>query len=755
MKSELPLHPFAFILHPWFFPPPAPHFSLWRALGNGPTATGDKMATQIVELAGRGLALESGILAKQAHGAVCARLGDTIVLATVVAAQPREGIDFFPLTVEFEAKMYAAGKIPGTRYVRREGRPAESAVLAARRIDRSLRPLFPAGYRDELQVIVTPLSADPENPPDIPGLIAASAALAVSPIPFRGPIGAVRVAKIADDFVINPTYQQLDESQLDLVVAANRQGTVMLEAIADEVPEETLAAALEAARPALLEIISAQEALAAQVGQPKQAFSPPQIAPETLAAVEPFLPQLKEALLRPEKQAREAAMQETIAEIAGRLSEQFPERSGETTNAVEETLDREFRRLLLEEGLRPDGRKPEEIRPISCEVGLLPRAHGSALFTRGQTQVLSTATLGTVGEEQLIDDLGVAESKRYMHHYNFPPFSVGEVKPMRGPSRRDIGHGALAERALLAVLPEEEEFPYTIRVVSDVLESNGSSSMASVCGSSLALMDAGVPIRAAVAGISIGLINGSGDYRLLTDIQGIEDRNGDMDFKIAGTRTGITAMQLDVKCRGLSPQIVSQALGQARRARLEILEKMQACISAPRPELAPHAPRIYTMEIAPDKIGAVIGTGGKVIRRIQSEHDVKIDVEDDGRVFVAATDAASAQAALKEIEALTRDIEVGEVYLGKVVRTAPFGAFVELLPGKDGLLHISHVARGRVERVEDVLKVGDTVEVRVSEVDPQGKVRLIRNDLPPLAPSNPHPNRERGPRRRPPENRRR
>lgn len=703
------------------------------------------MPTQIADLAGRPVALESGTLAKQADGAVVVRLGDTIVLATAVAAAPRAGIDFFPLTVEFEAKMYAAGKIPGTRYVRREGRPAESAILAGRRTDRSIRPLFPEGYRDELQVIVTPLSADPENPPDVLGMIGASAALTISQIPFRGPIGAVRVAKIADRYVINPTYQELDESELDIVVAGTKSGIVMVEATADQTSEEAIAAAVEAAQPAIAEIIAAQERLAAEIGKAKLQVTPPAVSEEVRQAAAAFAGEFEAALLNPDKLARQTATAEKLTELTTRLTEQFPEQAAEVKTALEQLLGGVFRRLVLERGIRPDGRTPEEVREISSSIGLLPRAHGSALFTRGQTQILSTVTLGTVGEEQLIDDLGIEESKRYMHHYNFPPYSVGEVKPMRGPSRRDIGHGALAERALLAVLPEEEEFPYTIRVVSDVLESNGSSSMASVCGSSLALMDAGVPITSPVAGISIGLVSEGEQYKLLTDIQGIEDHDGEMDFKVAGTREGVTAVQMDIKSHGISLEMLKNTLAQARRARLQILEKMEATISVPRPDLAAHAPRIYTIEIDPEKIGAVIGTGGRVIRKIQSDHDVKIDVEDDGRIFIAAADAASAQAALKEIETLTKDIEPGEVYTGKVVRTAPFGAFIELAPGKDGLLHISQIAQGRIERVEDVLNVGDTVEVKVLEVDPQGKVRLVRNDIPPMAPpsSGPRPPRDR------------
>ena len=692
------------------------------------------MATQIVELAGRTIAFESGTLAKQADGAVCVRLGDTIVLATAVSSTPREGIDFFPLSVEFEAKMYAAGKIPGTRYVRREGRPAESSILAGRRIDRCIRPLFPEGYKNELQIVVTPLSADPENPPDVLGIVGASAALMISSVPFSGPVGAVRVAKIGDNFVINPTFQEIDESELDMVVAGSKEGVTMVESTADQVPEEIIAGAIEAALPAIAQIIEAQEKLAAEIGKPKQEVPAVAIPAEIEAAVEVHAGEVEAAMFNPDKLARQEAQTSKRKEVIEKLTELFPEQVSGIKHAFEKLTYRIFRRSILDKGLRPDGRGLEDVREISCDVGLLPRAHGSALFTRGQTQVLSTVTLGTVGEEQLIDDLGMEESKRYMHHYNFPPYSVGEVKPMRGPSRRDIGHGSLAERALLAVLPEEEEFPYTIRVVSDVLESNGSSSQASVCGSTLALMDAGVPITAAVAGISVGLVTEGDQYRLLNDIQGIEDHEGEMDFKVAGTAEGVTAIQMDIKNHGLSMQILRDALEQARRARLFILDKMNATISIPRDELAAHAPRIYTIEIDPEKIGAVIGTGGRVIRKIQADHDVKIDIEDDGRVFIAATDQASAEAAKKEIETLTKDVEVGEVFTGKVVRTAPFGAFIELAPGKDGLLHISQIAQGRIERVEDVLNLGDTVEVKVIEVDPQGKVRLVRNDIPPIAP---------------------
>jgi len=677
------------------------------------------------------LSVEAGTLAKQAGGAVCVRLGDTITLVTATMAPPREGIDFFPLLVDYEEKMYAAGKIPGIRYIRREGRPSENAILAARRADRSIRPLFPKGLRNDIQVIATVLSADPDNAADLPAMVGASAALCVSPIPFNGPIGAVRVGRIGEEFVINPTYSERDQSDLDLVVVLGLDGVLMLEGMADQLSEEVMVEAVRFAVPHAQEVIEMQRSLTAEAGKPKIEFTASEVGEDVRAAVGRFSEAVREAIQSPDKQTREDTTATMIEGLSSQLAEEFPERLAEIKAALDEQTDRELRRLILDEGRRPDGRGPEDIRPISCEVGLLPRTHGSALFTRGQTQVMSVVTLGGVGDEQLIDDLGVVESKRYMHHYNFPPYSVGEVRPMRGASRRDQGHGALAEKALLPLLPEEESFPYTIRVVSEVLESNGSSSMASVCGSSLALMDAGVPITSAAAGISIGMVSDGTRHQLLTDIQGVEDFNGDMDFKVGGTRRGVTALQVDVKEAGLSLEVVEAAFAQARRARELVLDRMDETISTPRPELAPHAPRVFTLEVDSDKIGDIIGPGGKTIKKLEADYEVKIDIEQDGRVFIAAVDQASGSQVVQIIEDITRELKVGEVYTGKVVRIVPFGAFVELLPGRDGLLHISQIARERIDKVEDVLKLGDEVEVRVIEIDPQGKVRLTRKDLVP------------------------
>ncbi len=687
------------------------------------------MAIAQCELDGRPISVETGTLAKQADGSVCVRLGDTITLVTVTMASPREGIDFFPLLVDFEEKMYAAGKIPGVRYIRREGRPSENAILSARRTDRSVRPLFPKGFRNDIQIIATVLSADPDNAPDILGMIGASAALTVSSVPFLGPVGSVRVGRIDGNFVVNPTYSERDQSDLDLIVALGPEGVVMLEGMADQLPEDVVADAIAFAIPHAEAIIEMQRELQKAAGKPKIDFTPLKIADDIQSAVAKFGSTIRQAIQSNDKQAREEATAEILEKLQADLADEFPERLSEIKAALEEQTDIELRGLILDENRRPDGRSPEEIRPLQCEVGLLPRAHGSALFTRGQTQVMSVVTLGGVGDEQLIDDLGVVESKRFMHHYNFPPYSVGEVRPIRGPSRRDLGHGSLAEHALLPLLPEEEEFPYTVRVVSEVFESNGSSSMASVCGSSLALMDAGVPIRAAIAGISIGMVNDGSRHKLLTDIQGVEDFSGDMDFKVAGTRQGITALQMDVKLTGLNLDTIREAFDQARRARAVLLDKMEQTIQGPRPELAPHAPRVFTIEIDPEKIGDVIGPGGKMIRKLEADFTCKIDIQQEGRIFIAAPDQVSGEQAVKTIQNMTREVQVGETYLGKVVRITPFGAFIELLPGRDGLLHISQIARERIERVEDVLNMGDQVEVRVIEIDPQGKVRLTRKDL--------------------------
>ena len=686
------------------------------------------MAIASCELDGRTISLETGTLAKQADGSVCVRLGDTIVLVTATMAAPREGIDFFPLLVDLEEKMYAAGKIPGVRYIRREGRPSENAILTARRIDRAMRPLFPKGFRNDVQVIATVLSADPDNAPDLPAMVGASAALSVSSIPFLGPVGAVRVARVGEKFVINPTYGERDESALDMTVAVCPTGVVMLEGMADELSEEVVMEAIKFAMPYAQTVLEMQVKLAGEVAKEKVKYAAVAVSEEMRAAVGRFGERIRAALQDPDKKARENATQEVVVALSAELAEKFPERAPEIKMALDEQVYKELRDMILKTGVRPDGRKAEDIREVTCEVGLLPRTHGSALFVRGQTQVMSAVTLGGVGDEQLIDDIGVVESKRYMHHYNFPPFSVGEVKPLRGASRRDIGHGSLGERALLPMLPEEEVFPYTIRVVSEVLESNGSSSMASVCGSSLSLMDAGVPIRGAVAGISIGMVSDGPRYQLLTDIQGVEDFSGEMDFKVAGTRQGITAMQMDVKLAGLTVEQMSGAFAQARRAREFLLDRMNECISAPRPELAPHAPRVYTVVIDPEKIGDVIGPGGRMIKKIEADFGVKVDIEQDGRVFVAATDQESGEKAVKLIRDITRELTVGEVYQGKVVRVVPFGAFIELMPGRDGLLHISQMAPHRVERVEDVMNLGDVVEVKIIEIDPQGKVRLARKD---------------------------
>lgn len=707
------------------------------------------MAIATRKLDGKALSIEAGTLAKQADGSVCVRLGDTITLVTATMAAPREGVDFFPLLVDYEEKMYAAGKIPGIRYVRREGRPGENAILTARRIDRTIRPLFPKGFRNDIQVVATVLSADPDNAADIPAMVGASAALCLSPLPFLGPVGAVRVGRVGEGFVINPTYSERDQSDLDLIVAVAEDGVLMLEGTADQLPEEILVEAIRFSLPYAHEVMDMQRSLLAEAGKPKIEFAPLAAGEDLQGAVARFSDAIREAIQHPDKKARENATAEVLEQLSAELAEEFPERLVEIRAALEELTSQELRKLILDEGLRPDGRSAEEIRPVSCEVGLLPRAHGSALFARGQTQVMSVVTLGGVGDEQLIDDLGVVESKRYMHHYNFPPYCVGEVRPIRGPSRRDVGHGSLVEKALLPVLPEEESFPYTIRVVSEVLESNGSSSMASVCGSSLALMDAGVPILTAVAGISIGLVADGRRRQLLTDIQGVEDFNGDMDFKVAGSRQGVTAVQLDVKLWGLPMEIIGQAVSQARRARDYLLDRMTETIPAPRPELAPHAPRIFTLEIHPDKIGDLIGPGGKMIKKLEADFSVEIDIEQDGKVFVAAPDQASGEHAVRAIEDITRELKAGETYTGKVVRIVPFGAFVELLPGRDGLLHISQISRERIDRVEDVLKLGDEVLVRVIEIDPQGKIRLGRTDLGPPTEGRPAEGRPTRPERRP------
>ncbi|HHW18435.1 MAG TPA: polyribonucleotide nucleotidyltransferase [Firmicutes bacterium] len=679
------------------------------------------------ELGGRPLTLEFGKMAKQANGSVLVRYGDTSVLVTACASkEPKEGVDFFPLTVDVEERLYAVGRIPGS-WGRREGRPPEKSILQARVTDRPIRPLFPKGFRNEVQVIVIPLSIDHDCSPEIAGMIGASAALSVSDIPFGGPIGAVEVGLVNGQFVINPTVKEIEESELRLTVAGTKEAVLMVEAGANQVPEDTMVEAIMAGHEVIKELVAFQERIVAEIGKPKMEaviFAPGE---DVVARVrELATPRIREAIRVEEKLSRESAIDEILQEVFAEMAEEFPEREGEIAEAFHDVLKEEVRRMILETGTRPDGRRPDEIRPITCEVAVLPRVHGSALFTRGQTQVLSVATLGATSDIQELDTTGVEEFKRYIHHYNFPPFSTGEAKPLRGPGRREIGHGALAERALLPVIPGEEEFPYTIRVVSEVLESNGSTSMASVCGSTLCLMDAGVPIKAPVAGIAMGLIKGPDRSVILTDIQGMEDALGDMDFKVAGTEKGITALQMDIKIAGVTKEILRTALERARAARLFILEKMRATIEKPRETLSPYAPRIIVVEIDPEKIRDVIGPGGKTINKITQETGVKIDIEQDGRVFISATDEKSGLRAKEIVENLTQDVEVGRTYLGKVTRLTSFGAFVEILPGKEGLVRLGEIGQEHVRRVEDVLNVGDEVLVKVTEVDHLGRINLSR-----------------------------
>jgi polyribonucleotide nucleotidyltransferase len=678
----------------------------------------------------REIVIETGKLAGQAGGAVTVRCGDTVLLATATTSKtPSERGDFFPLSVDYEERLYAAGRIPGT-FFRREGRPSETAILICRLVDRSIRPLFPKDYRHEVQIVLTALSSDAENPLDILGIIGASAALMISDVPWLGPLGGVRVGYINGQFVFNPTATELEQSEIDVRMAASQDALVMVEADAREVPEALLVEALEKGQAALHDIIAVQNQMRQELGKPKIAYAvetPDQalIDKVTALAKEPVAKVLRET---DDKHGRRDALDALYASLVTQLTAEFgPELDEKTVKETFEGLVRaEVRRAIVEEQRRPDGRAPKQLRPITCEVGLLPRTHGSGLFTRGETQALTIATLGTLGDEQRLDSLGPEETKRYIHHYNFPPYSTGEVKRLGSPGRREIGHGALAERALVPVLPSSDEFPYTIRLVSEILSSNGSSSMASVCGSTLALMDAGVPIKAAVAGVAMGLIADGARYTILTDIQGLEDHEGDMDFKVAGTRKGVTALQMDIKIKGLPSQVLPEALEQARQARLEILDIMAQTISQPRERLSPYAPRIIKISIDPEKIGTLIGPGGKMIRKIQDEAGVKIDVEDDGSVYIAAADGTASELAVRMIEQLTEEAQLGKIYTGKVVRTTDFGAFVEILPGKDGMVHISQLADYRAPTVEDVVRVGDEVMVMVVDIDREGKIKLSR-----------------------------
>ena len=678
-----------------------------------------------IEFAGRPLSLETGRLAKQSHGAVLAQYGDTIVLATVVSAyQSREKMDFLPLTVDYQERTFAAGKIPGG-FFKREGRPSEKEILTSRLIDRAMRPLFPKGYDKETQIVVTVLSADRDNDPDMLSLIAASAALEVSDIPHNGPVAAVRMGRVDGKLVVNPLVSNLENSDISLVIAATTDSIVMLEGGAYVVDEETILEALFTAHEEMRAIFELQNQLKQLAGKPKREFTPKVIAPEVIAAVkERVAGELEEALKISGKKERSTALYALSDRVVDELSARFPDRRHELAEAWDKVHRDRVRRAILEEDRRIDDRKSTEIRSLSAQVQVLPRAHGSAIFTRGETQALVAVTLGTSSDEQKIDALLGERYKKFLLHYNFPPFSTGEVKFLRGPSRREIGHGALAERALAPVLPDEADFPYTIRVVSEILESNGSSSMATVCGGSLALMDAGVPVKAAVAGIAMGLVKEGDQVRVLTDILGDEDHLGDMDFKVAGTSDGVTAIQMDNKVGGVTRDVMRQALHQARDARLFVLGVMQKAIDAPRKEVSAYAPRIVTLHIKPDKIRDVIGPGGKVIRGLVEETGCKIDIEDDGTVLIASADGVAMEKAIAAIEAITAEPEIGRIYHGKVRKIVDFGAFVEIMPGVDGLLHISQLAKERVRRVEDVVHEGDEVMVKVLDVDRSGKIRL-------------------------------
>jgi len=669
---------------------------------------------------------ETGKLAGQAGGAVTVRWGDTTLLVTAtMSREAREAADFFPLTVDFEERLYAAGRIPGN-WFRREGRPPESAILIARLADRAIRPLFPEDLRNEVQVIITPLSKDEEHQTDVLSIIGASAALMISDIPFAGPVGAARVGYISGEFVFNPTISQMERSELDLRLAGTSEAILMVEGDGREVSEELVIRAIEAGHQAIQPLIALQEEMREAVGKPQRDYILFTIPDELRERVRERVagPLAEMVATTTMKTERVEALEVLQNKLLTELGEEWDPLQ------VQQVFDEVFREVvrerILEEGIRPDGRGPADLRPLSAEVGLLPRTHGSGLFSRGETQVLSVATLGTPRDEQLLDDLSPEESKRYIHHYNFPPYSTGETWLLRGPRRREIGHGALVERALLPMIPPEEEFPYTIRVVSDVLSSNGSTSQASICGSSLALMDAGVPIKAPVAGIAMGLVTGDGRYCILTDIQGLEDHLGDMDFKVAGTRRGITAIQMDIKVRGITSQLLEEALTQAREARLKVLKVMEEAIPAPRPEMSPYAPRITTLQIDPEKIGLVIGPGGKTIRSIQEETGATIDIEDDGTVYIASASGPSAQKAQEMVEALVEEAQVGKIYRGRVVRTTDYGAFVQILSNQDGMVHISQLDSGHVQRVEDVVHVGDEIMVMVIDIDREGKIRLSR-----------------------------
>ncbi|MBA4494379.1 polyribonucleotide nucleotidyltransferase [Paenactinomyces guangxiensis] len=683
------------------------------------------------ELAGRSLSLEVGKFAGLANGSVMVRYGDTAVLATAVASKEPKDTDFFPLTVNYEERLYAVGKIPGG-FIKREGRPSEKAILASRLIDRPIRPLFDEGFRHEVQVVTTVMSVDQDCSTEVAAMIGASAALSISDIPFRGPIAGVIVGRVDGQFIINPTVEQMEKSDLHLVVAGTKDGINMVEAGSDEIPEETVLEAILFGHEVIKEMVAFQEEVVAKAGQPEMETVLYEVDRDIdLRVRELATESLIEAVQVAEKHARQDAIDQVKAQVAEQLAQElgevvYPEKEKDIQMTLDKIVKEEVRRLILEQGKRPDGRSTEEIRPLSSEVDILPRTHGSGLFRRGQTQVLSVCTLGALGDVQILDGLDLEESKRFMHHYNFPPFSVGEARPLRGPGRREIGHGALGERALEPVIPSEDEFPYTIRLVSEVLESNGSTSQASICASTLALMHAGVPIKAPVAGIAMGLVKEGDKVTVLTDIQGMEDHLGDMDFKVAGTRKGVTALQMDIKIDGINREILERALEQAKKARMAILDNMEAAIAEPRKQLSPYAPKILTMRIHPDKIRDVIGPSGRVINKIIEETGVKIDIEQDGRIYIASPDESQNEKAKKIIEDLVREVVVGETYLGTVKRVEKYGAFVEIFAGKEGLVHISQLDVNRVAKVTDVVNVGDSILVKVTEIDDQGRINLSR-----------------------------
>ncbi|GIN11182.1 polyribonucleotide nucleotidyltransferase [Shouchella clausii] len=682
-----------------------------------------------IDWAGRTLSVEVGQLAKQANGAVLVRYGETAVLSTATASKEPKDLPFFPLTVNYEERLYAAGKIPGG-FIKREGRPSERAILTSRLIDRPIRPLFPEGFRNDVQVISIVMSSDQDASPEMAAMIGSSLALCVSDIPFEGPIAGVTVGRIDGEFIMNPTPAQLAESDIDLTVAGTKEAINMVEAGAKEVPEDVMLEAILAGHENIKKMIAFQEKVVEVCGKEKREVQLKTFDAELEARLrESAEASIKEAVRIAEKHARQDAIDEIIAEQVEQYSDDDSVDVDEVKEILQMFVKEEVRRLITVEKIRPDGRGVDEIRPLSSQIKLLPRTHGSGLFTRGQTQALSVCTLGALGDVQVLDGLGIEETKRFMHHYNFPQFSVGETGPIRAPGRREIGHGALGERALEQVIPSEQEFPYTIRLVSEVLESNGSTSQASICASTLAMMDAGVPIKAPVAGIAMGLVKQGEHMTVLTDIQGMEDALGDMDFKVAGTANGVTALQMDIKISGINREVLEQALEQAKQGRLKILSNMMEAIDKPRTELSEYAPKILTLTINPDKIRDVIGPSGKVINKIIEETGVKIDIEQDGTVYISSLDTAMNQKAKQIIEDLVREVQVGETYHGKVKRIEKFGAFVELFKGKDGLLHISQIAEERINKVEDVFKLGDEVDVRVTEIDNQGRVNLSRKVL--------------------------